>query len=65
MTTDIKISAPVTELEETPWTLQDLPSAQVAIVEEGELKEEKLLHFYESFSSALDLTAPENVLEKS
>ncbi|GAA4297398.1 hypothetical protein [Nibribacter koreensis] len=52
-------------LEENLWTLQDLPDTQVVLVEGSENKEEKLSFFYEKFSATLDLTAPENIIEKN
>lgn len=55
----------IPEPEDAFWTLQDLPDAQVVHVNQGEIKEEKLISFYESFSAAMDLPTPENVIDKS
>ena len=63
MHTDNHKHPDVSEADDTPWILLNLPEAQVAITEEGEIKEEKLARFHESFSAALDLTAPEDIIE--
>ncbi|QHL86264.1 hypothetical protein GU926_01905 [Nibribacter ruber] len=64
MQTEHSVNISSSETEEAIWTLLDLPGAQVAIVEDGgEIKEEKLTNFYESFSAALDLTEPDDILE--
>jgi hypothetical protein len=65
MSPENKVIVPIPEVEGTPWVIETLPNNQIVPVEEGAMKEEKLSYFHETFSSVLDLTAPENVLAKS